>query len=374
MNVCFVANSAWYLENFRESTLREFSSFSSVRCLYPKGDSFSTLTELSVAEDTFFLDASSTNPIKELMSLFSLLWGLVRHRPDVVFSFNPKTNLYSLMACWMLRIPCVPNVSGVGVASQLDGIVGYTYRSLVRFFYRRADHVYFQNRDDYQAFYNAGFIRKGAAEVIPGSGVDLSKFKPDHHESENVRFLMAARLITPKGVQEYIAAARQMLAKGAECEFVLAGVKDTSNRAVREALITSLEDEPGIHFAGHVKDMPALLESIDCVVLPSYYPEGIPRSLIEAAAAGKMIITSDTPGCREVVKGCENGFLVQPKSVDDLVAAMSRLVELPIYERRKMKNASREMAESYFDENLIIERYKLTAHHLATKGKAFVGR
>ncbi|EWH01845.1 hypothetical protein Q427_11960, partial [Halomonas sp. BC04] len=149
----------------------------------------------------FYLDAVSTQPVKESRGLLSLLATLRRVRPALVYSFNPKTNLYALMACWLLRLPCVPNVSGVGVASQLGGVKGGVYRRLAGFFYRRAHHVFFQNREDRQAFLDAGWVRQSQCEVIPGSGVDLSRFCPVPREpGRPLRFLMAARLLKAKGV------------------------------------------------------------------------------------------------------------------------------------------------------------------------------
>lgn len=357
MKVFFIANSAWYLDNFRRSTLLRFADLYDVTCLYSNVDRCDDLVTLNVKRKPFFLDATSANPFKESWSLICLTLLLIFDRPGVLFSFNPKTNLYSLIACWLLRIPCVPNVSGVGVASQLKGPLGKLYRSLAGFFYRRAAHVFFQNEDDYQAFLKMGWVSPDKAEVIPGSGVDLVKFQPHSKETTTFRFLMAARLIKPKGVIEYLKAAKQVVSKGHECEFLLAGIYDNSSRAIDVKMLSDLGCESKIDFIGHVTDMPELLKNIDCVVLPSYYPEGIPRSLIEAAAAGKMIITTDTPGCREVVASGENGLFVAAKDVSQLAEAMLHLVELPKTQQRAMSDASRKLAESCFDENIVIDRY-----------------
>lgn len=365
MRTVFVANTAWYLENFRTSTLRSFASTRKVVCLYPKGCVSRSLRKSGVQEQPFYLDASSTNPIKELVSLIALTWQIARHRPDIVFSFNPKTNLYSLIACWLLRIPCVPNVSGVGVASQMQGVLGKVYRTLVGFFYKRASHVFFQNNDDYQAFLQAGWVRAQKSEIIPGSGVDLKAFRPTDKERSSVRFLMASRLIKPKGVIEFIEAARKVVSESdLDCEFILAGVNDTSDRAVPKDFLDELAKEKRIHFLGHIEDMPTLLQTIDYVVLPSYYPEGVPRSLIEAAAAGKAIITTDTPGCREVVLEGENGFFVKPQSVESLALAMHRALKLDNKKLEYMKRASRVLAEERFDEKIIIHRYLEIADQL----------
>jgi len=366
MTSLFVANTSWYLKNFRSSTLEAFSKKGKVICLSPEEGYGEGLRELGAKTRTFYLDAASTNPIKELLSLLSLTLEIARQRPNVVFSFNPKTNLYSLIACWLLRIPCVPNVSGVGGASQLQGMVAKVYRTLVGFFYKYASHIFFQNSDDYHTYLKAKWIMSENAEILPGSGVNLQRFCPSEKEDNSIRFLMAARLIRPKGVVEFIEAAREMVVKSkTPCEFILAGINDTSSRAIPAELLASLETEAQIHFVGHIEDMPSLLKNIDCVVLPSYYPEGVPRSLIEAAAAGKVIITTNTPGCREVVVDGENGFFVEPRSVESLKAGMQKVMELSLCELTYMKAASRVIAEKRFDENIVIQRYLEVAEKFA---------
>lgn len=359
MKVAFVANSAWYLSNFRSSTLIAFVDKGSVVCLFPAPDDPQMLEQHDVCLAPFYLEASSTQPVKEIRSLLSLVIKLFRVRPDIVFSFNPKTNLYSMVACWLLRLPCIPNVSGVGVASQLSGLKGTLYRHLAKFFYRRARYVFFQNLQDRENFLRAGWVAESKSEVVPGSGVDLARYCPTKRESVSpVRFLMAARLLKAKGVLEFLQASRELQAlKPGQVEFILAGNIDDSERGVPEGDIEAWNQCPGMSYFGHVSDMPALLDTIDCVVLPSYYPEGVPRSLIEGAAAGKVIITTDMPGCRDVVRTGENGYLVEPKSIKQLADAMLKVANLADNERQRMQFASRALAEEKFDEKIVIRSY-----------------
>lgn len=353
-----MANSAWYIDNFRTSTVEALSAHVAVNCLHPHRQTLRLASaQGAVTSRPFYLDAASQNLVKEAWALLSLTWQLVRVRPTIVFSFNPKTNLYALVACFLLRVPCVPNVSGVGVASQLKGLRGIIYRRLVGYFFQRAPHTFFQNADDYRTFVKAGWVRPERAEVLPGSGVDLKRFQPTPRTGQRICFLMASRLITPKGVVEYLEAARRVLAEGGGCRFLLAGVPDTSSRAVDQRLLADLVAHPHIQFLGHVENMPSLLKEVDCVVLPSYYPEGVPRSLIEAAAAGKILITTDTPGCRDVVVEGHNGLFVAPRSVESLADAMLRVLALSEQTRAEMGHHSRALAEARFDERLVVRRY-----------------
>lgn len=365
MKVLFVANSSWYLQNFRSSTINVFSEqYDTVSCS-PKGCNSSCLESLKGEARYFYLDAGGKNPFNELLGFFSLLRLIAKEKPEVVYSFNPKTNLYALIACSLLGRHCVPNVSGVGVASQLNGLAGKLYRGLSSFFYKRASHVFFQNSDDYQSFLAAGWISVSKSEVLPGSGVNLDAFYPSHKEEGKFFFLMASRLIKQKGVEEYLKAARQVLKNHTNCEFFIAGVEDKSSRSIDKSLIDDLKHDEKIHFLGHVTDMPDLLNKVDCVVLPSYYPEGTPRSLIEACASGKIIITTNTPGCRDVVAN-NNGLLINPRSVSELVKSFESIMQMPSNKIHEMKKSSRHLAEEKFDENIVISRYLDVVRKLTT--------
>ena len=362
--VIFVANSAWYLKNFRESTLVEFSKNYQTICVFPSGDHEHELEKSGLRCETVKLLSHSKNPLRELIALYSIFKCFYLNKPDVVFSFNPKTNLYSLICCYILRIQCVPNVSGVGAASQIKGITGWLYKKLCKFFFRQASYVFFQNKEDAALFKEQKMVPDSGAEVLPGSGVDLKKFTPSRIESQCKVFLMASRLIRAKGVVEYVDAARKISHDYEECEFLLAGVPDYSDRAVD---ISDLEDSEGrlpVDFLGHVKNIAKLLESVDCVILPSYYPEGTPRILIEAAASGKIILTTDTPGCRDLVDNGINGYLIPAKSSSELASAMEKIIKLSAGEAAKMKLASRDMAERLYDEDIVINKYLNLADNL----------
>ncbi|MBY5925421.1 MULTISPECIES: glycosyltransferase family 4 protein [unclassified Halomonas] len=354
--VMFVANSEWYLKNFRKSTLLSFGKKYRVICSFPNVDTGEALNDLNVKISKFYMRPESKNPFKEAFTIFSMFLNFLKMKPSLVFSFNPKTNLYSLLCCSVLRIPCVVNVSGVGAASQLDGISGRIYRFLAKILYRRAEFVFFQNSDNMREFKDSCWLKNDSYDVLPGSGVDLNLFAPSSEKHDGLRFLMAARLIKAKGVEEYISAARHFRSIP-ECEFYLAGMFDDSNRAVDRNTIDLAVRDGCIQFLGHVEDMASLLNQVDCIVLPSYYPEGTPRSLIEAAAAGKIIITTDMPGCRDLVRIGLNGFLVETKSTSSIVDAIGRVISLSDASLVEMKKMSRLMAEEKYDETIIINKY-----------------
>jgi len=187
--------------------------------------------------------------------------------------------------------------------------------------------------------------------------VNLNRYKQSCRVGKTSNFLMASRLIRQKGVEEYISAAQVVVDSGRTCKFYLAGVEDESSRAIDKKLLSSSSKKGVIEFLGHVRDMPSLLDEIDCVVLPSYYPEGTPKILIEAAASGKIIITTNTPGCREVVENGINGFFVKPMSISELSNCISKVNSLDEDEALAMQNRSREIAEERYSEDYVIMKY-----------------
>ncbi|MCO7214907.1 glycosyltransferase family 4 protein [Halomonas sp. OfavH-34-E] len=356
MKVGFIANSGWYLSNFRDSTIERLSKRYNVVCFYPFENKEQKVESLSAKKCNIYLNPTSVNLVKEFFSLISIFLNIMTNRPKILFSFNPKTNLYALISCYLLRIPCVPNVSGVGDASNLGGIAGKLYRVLSKFFYRRSHFIFFQNFDDLDKFVALGWADPENSCVIPGSGVDLKRFRPRKRDGY-VTFLMASRLIKPKGVVEYVEASRNILESYNQIKFYLAGIHDKSLRSVDTKFIEGLSGDGDVEFLGHVEDMPRLLDNIDCVVLPSYYPEGTPRCLLEAIGAGKIVITTNTPGCRDVVVVGENGYLVEPRSISQLEEAIRKVVSMSRSQIEEMQVFSRLLAESNFDEEVVIRRY-----------------
>lgn len=359
MKVVLLANTAWYLNNFRRTTVNSLlQEGHDVVLVCPNSSGEHLLADVPCEVSTFALDNAGTNPASEVGSLIQIHKILRKEKPDLVFSFNPKTNLYGLMSCRLLGITCIPNVSGVGNASQLVGWKAIAYKLVSRIAFRSAHHVFFQNESDLQSYKELGVLRADRFSCLPGSGVDLDRFQPSvKPANKSFVFLLACRLITQKGVIEYLQAAEKLKAGGHRCEFWLAGVPDNSQRAVPDSVIADFEERGIIRFLGNVSNMESVLADVCSVVLPSWYPEGVPRILLEGAAAGKPLITTDRPGCRDVVVDERNGFYVEAGSVNSLVDAMEKVLELPADKLDAMGKASRALAESVFDERQVIREY-----------------
>jgi glycosyltransferase involved in cell wall biosynthesis len=210
-------------------------------------------------------------------------------------------------------------------------------------------------------FVSLRLIREVQAALLPGSGVDLDHFAPATKSggSEDFVFLVPSRLIREKGIAEFCAAAVALREVRPHVRFQLLGpIEPASNKsAITREQIAQWEHECGIEYLGSTDDVRPFFAKSDCVVLPSYYPEGTPRALIEAAAMGKPIITTDTPGCRDLVAPGETGFLCEPQSAESLVDAMDEMLKLPGRERLAMGRAGRRKAEREYDERTVIAAY-----------------
>jgi glycosyltransferase involved in cell wall biosynthesis len=309
------------------------------------------------------LDRSERNPLANFLLLISL-WRLYRRlRPDIVHHVTIKPVLFGTLAARFARVPAVVNaVSGLGYAFLGESLWRNLQRAIVRATYRfcvrhpRMTFI-FQNADDAA---DVGEVAPSAVKnfvIIPGSGVDLQlyNYTPITEAGERIRVLLPARMLRDKGVIEFAEAIAQLRSEGLAVDGLLAGNPDPHNLAsLTEAQLRDLERDRGVQWLGHVTDMPSALRAVDIVCLPSYR-EGLPKSLIEAAAIGRPLVTCDVPGCREVVEDGVNGYLVQRASADALAVAIRRLAgsfEL----RQAFGLASRQRAEQRFGIDAILEQ------------------
>lgn len=220
--------------------------------------------------------------------------------------------------------------------------------------------IFFQNHVDRRIFQIHQLVSKTQTDVLPGSGVNLEKFIPDYesHFDDTHTFLMPARLLLDKGVHEYVAAAKIIKQKYPNVKFILVGKPDyDSGLGISREDLKSWIHQELIEYHGFTDNIKEYYHKVDCVVLPSYR-EGTAKTLLEALAMGKPIITTNTPGCRETVDIGVNGFLCKVKDVNSLADALQRFINLDNIERQLMAQASRKKAEQEFDENFVINKYK----------------
>ncbi len=369
MKIAIVANTAWYLYNFRLNLARALRTHGHELVFISPADPYAAkLQEAGFAHRHWPLSGTGTNPLSEIRSVVALRRQFHAEKLDAVLSYTPKGNIYSGAALFGRPSVLLPNISGLGAVFSAGGPLAALVRGLYRLVIsRRAAHVFFQNEDDMAQFIAAGIIEPGRAERLMGSGVDLQRFalRPLPSATRgDVTFLLVARLIPEKGIPEYVEAARALRAQGSRARFQLLGAAD-EGRGLSLAQIRAWQDEGLVDYLGKSDDVPAVMAQADCLVLPSYYREGVPRSLIEGAAMGRPVITTDTPGCRDVVDPGVTGWLCQPRSAESLRQAMQEFLDMPVARREAMGAQARERAVRLFDESAIIDRYTSALRHHA---------
>ncbi|ANB03913.1 glycosyltransferase family 4 protein [Ectothiorhodospira sp. BSL-9] len=300
------------------------------------------------------LSRSGTNPVSDWHALQALKRLLRKVSPDVLISYTAKPVIYGGIAAASIGgIRFFPMITGLGYAfTEGGGAKRRMLRAVVQALYRRslagAEAVFFQNPDDERLFCDLGLVPERVRSVrVHGSGVDLQAFSPVPLEAAPV-FLMLSRLVTDKGVREYVEAARLVKGRFPDAVFRLGGGLDPNPAGVKAAELREWVDSGVVEYLGDVQPVQPTLAGCRCYVLPSYR-EGTPRSVLEALATGRPVITTDAPGCRETVVHGQNGFLVQPRDAYALAEAMIRLLEEPDSEVERMALASLALARDKYD-------------------------
>ena len=377
--IILFANTDWYLYNFRRSlALAVRAAGHEVLLISPPGEYGARFRDLGLRwEPLPAMDRRSLNPLREMRALAELVALFRREQPALVHNFTIKCAVYGSIAAMLTGVPARINaVAGLGYVFASNDrrarLLRPVVRALMRFALRgRRARLILQNHDDARMFLDHGLIEDTRVRVIAGSGVDCNRFVPrSRSRGDPPRVLLAARLLWEKGVKEYVQASRTLRAQGRRIRFLLAGASDPGNpAAVPEAAVRGWVDEGVVEWIGHVDDMPALFASSDIFVLPSYYREGLPKSLIEAAACATPLITTDMPGCRDVVTDGVDGLIVPPRDADALATAIARLLDAPEL-ARKLGWAARAKALAAFDERIVIRRTLETYDEVLTGPRA----
>lgn len=365
MKVLLFANTEWYLFNFRQSlacALRDAGH--EVLLVSPPGPYGARLRELGYRWEPAPMVRRSLNPLREIALVLWLRRLIAREKVDLVHGFTIKCAVYgSIAARWEGTPARVNAVAGMGYVFISKAPRALILRPVIRSLFRYAlsgdrARLILQNPDDVDMFIRAHLVDPDVVRLIPGSGVDCSRFTPTEifgGDGGRFRVVLPARLLWDKGILEYVEAARLLRARGAAIDFLLAGEPDPGNpAAVPEHAIRGWVDEGLLEWLGHVDDMPALFRSVHCVVLPSYR-EGLPKGLIEAGACALPLVTTDVPGCRDVVTNNVDGLLVPVRNAKALADAIARLHADPTL-RRRLGDAARLKALAEFDERSVVQR------------------
>lgn len=357
--IAFIVNSSWNIYNFRKGLVRRFiEQGDDVLAISPTDEYVPKLEAWGVKHIPVELDGSGLNPAKDYAYLRLLKKILRQEKPDVILSYTIKSNIYGSLAARACKISIICNVSGLGTTFLWKGWLRRAAIALYNRAFRSTDFIFFQNADDRKLFLEQVRVNKSKTGLLPGSGIDLAHFKSSVPAFDQpIKFLMISRLILEKGVLEYLEAARKVSQGRNDIEFFLLGKFDPEHkRSINQTDFEEIVSGKSVKYLGEEDNVKSVIEEADVVVLPSYR-EGTPRTLLEAAAMSRPLITTDVPGCREVVSDGVNGFLCEATNAESFAQKMELFLALTTDEKKSMGDASRKLVEKRFDENIVIGEY-----------------
>lgn len=359
--VVITSNTSWYLYNFRKNTIVALTKEGyRVVAVSPRDDYSTKLIELGAEYQHIEIDQGGTNPVKDIGTFFAFVRLYKKIRPNVVLNFTPKNNIYSTLAASLCGAKSVNNIAGLGMVFINESITAKLARFLYKISQPKAHTIFFQNNEDKELFAKHKLAPLDITDRVPGSGADLTRFSVSPSEDDGVvRFLLIARMLYDKGIGHYVEAARKLKSKyGDKVDFCLLGFLDVNNpSAVSKAEMNAWVDEGIVDYLGTSDNVEAEIAKVDCMVLPSFYREGVPKSLLEACAMGKPIVTTDNVGCRETVDDGVNGYLCELRSTSSLVEKLELMMSLSHEQRLSMGENSRIKVENEFDEQIVINKY-----------------
>jgi len=362
MRVVITLNTSWNIYNFRMNFIETLlAQGHEVHTVAPADDFTHRLTAAGCIHHNVRLDSRGANPIRDLGLMIEFFLTYRRIKPDMILHYTIKPNIYGTLAAAMLGIPVINNVCGLGTVFLKGGLVSRVAVQLYKWSFTSPKKVFFQNPDDYRLFLDKGLVPAGIADLIPGSGVDLDRFYPaPYKKNDKFTFLMISRLISDKGVYEFVDAVRKLKKQGLDARFQILGPKDPLHkRGIKLKTIDEWVATGLVEYLGTTEDVRHYIHKADCVVLPSYR-EGVPRTLLEAASSGRPIIATDVPGCHQVVEHNYNGLLCRIKDADDLADKMREIALMNEQALRKMGENGRKKMEREFSELVVIDKYVRT--------------
>lgn len=371
MKIAIVLNTSWNIYNFRMGLINSIlENGHDITAIAPRDEYTPHLVEAGCSYEEVTMDSRGANAIKDFGLIIELLGIYRRIKPDVILHYTIKPNIYGTLAASILRIPAVNNVCGLGTAFLNKGLVSKIAIGMYKLAFKFPKLIYFQNDDDKRFFEENNIIKNNATQVLPGSGINLSHFKPAPEvANKKFTFLLISRLIHDKGIIEYIDAVRYLKEKGIDANFQILGNKDTEHRrGISEDIINSWIESNVVEYLGSTDDVRPFINKADCVVLPSYR-EGTPKSLLEAASSAKPIVATNVAGCTNIVQDNVNGLLCNVKDVKDLADKLEAMTNMPKSRLEKMGKESRKIVEERFDEQIVIKSYLNTISSLETVKK-----
>ena len=354
MKIMILANYDAGLYRFRRELVEELLKENEVYICLPNGQYVAEMVDWGCKfVECDLLDRHGTNPVKELKLISYYKKVLKEIKPDIVFTYTIKPNVYGGMTCASLNIPYIVNITGLGTAVENARLMQKVTLTLYKLGLKKAQKVFFQNTTNRDFMLEKGVL-KGAYDLLPGSGVNLKQYLPlEYPDKETVDFVFVGRTMKEKGIENYLEAAEYIRSKYPETRFHICGEpeQDYTQR------LTSLHDKEVIVFHGNVRDMTQIYKNVSCTIHPSFYPEGLSNVLLESCASARPIITTDRAGCREVVDDGVNGYICKQNDSQDLIKQIEKFLSLSLEARKQMGLEGRRKVEKEFDRQIVVKKY-----------------
>ncbi len=361
--VLFSDNNIWSLLNFRGEIIRHYIDKGyDVIVLAPVDDEseIQSVVPDGVRVIPVKMERTKTNPFSDIKYLFSVCKIYKREKPDYIFHYTIKPNIYGSIAARLNGIKSSAMMAGLGYTFRNSGLAALIGRLLYKIGLRYSDNVFLLNEDNVEEVLKRGICKKNKINLLRGGeGVNLKKFRYMDNEDTSITFVFIARMLFDKGYSEFVQCAKEIRQDYPDVKFELYGALDSGYpNAVPSSTIEEDERMGYVQYKGFTKDILYVFSRKGIVVmLPSYYGEGLNRTLMEACASGKPIITTNNPGCKETVRDGINGYIVEPQNTKQLIEAAKHYISLSEEEKNAMSLASRTIAEQVFDINRVIEEY-----------------
>lgn len=352
-------NTCWYVFNFRLPLIRALKAQGyEVTVLAPRDEFTERICAENISYRELTLDGKGKNPFREIATVFAFIRAYRELRPEIVLQYTIKPNVYGSIAAALLGIPAICTITGLGEAFTGGGVTELLARFLYRLSFSRVSRVFFQNKDDRTLFIGDGLVREEQGELIPGSGVDTQHFAPLPKAGGAFTFLQIGRLLKAKGVETFIGAARIVKQVRPDVRFALLGRFDPEDKKSVDPAVLKASLEAGfVEYWGETDDIRPFIARSDCVVLPSYYREGVPRTLLEAASMGKPLVAANAVGTRVPIVEGKNGYLHEAKNEKDLAAKLMNILALDDEQLAAMGRESRLLMKECFEESIVTAAY-----------------
>lgn len=360
--VAFVSNSAWSVYNFRGDVIKSLIDQGfQVVAIAPKDEYYLKLENLGCRFVPVEFNNKKTNPFSDIHLYFKLKSIYSNIRPNFIFHYVIKPNIYGTLAARSLNIPSISVVTGLGYSFAKKNWLFRVVKRLYKHSLKYASEVWFLNNDDATVFLNEKISRINKIKVLPGEGINIAHFLPNRNRinQKKFTFLMSSRLLKSKGVGLYADAAMVLRKKNYDVQFDLLGFFEKNHPdSITEFDLAKWQEDGLIRYHGFVRDVRPFLKNTDCFVFPSYYREGIPRCLMEAASMEVPVITSQQRGCREVVLNNITGYLCQENNPLDLADKMEKMINLSDHDLDQMGKNGRQLMYRKFNVEQICDIYK----------------